>query len=187
MATRPTYGVDDSLSPSDQEMFSLFLQYPEIDFDKTDDDAQPVINTDLPEGTDIESSPTSTVVEQGSNANTLVGCQDCLPILATSIRDADPVSTTEWASLVHLMQQSKLPPECLRYYTLLGQRIISVGVALFGTAPTGRPATAVPATSWLLKCVEYSCRQAEAQVNGVAYLRSLVAFNVKPIGSYTFT
>lgn len=177
------YGFDDSLSADDRDLYLLFLQYPEIDFD-----THPNSDDEITHNTTVcspilhdETSP------KGSDTSTLIAQIDSSPALPTSQRtlESTPESTNSkkcrtWSLLQGLMQQSELPPECLHYYTSLAEGFVSIGVDQFETARPGKPPDNVKTASSLLKNVEYSCEQAKVQVQRVAELRALVAFNVKP-------
>ncbi|KAK5097079.1 hypothetical protein LTS08_007099 [Lithohypha guttulata] len=182
------YGIDESLSSSDQEMFALFLRYPEIDFD-ADLDISDKSTTEIPTETKVDSSPISVAPDKGSDsdASTLVDQPGRSPTLSTPVRRFEPRSnssshenSSDWASFMHLMQQSDLPAECLHYYTCLGEGFVGVGAELFGTVRLGRSSNTSGVICWLLKNVTYSCDQATMQIEQVANLKTLVAFNSTP-------
>jgi len=183
------------LSPTDRELFSLFLQYPEIDFDDQ-------TNTAISEGTlprqttDFNFSPLATVTERASNASTLYEASDSdsgstlatlSPPQKDDHEDVDVSITANWEQFLNLVQQSNLPQGCIRYYTSLGQAIINIGSELFATARPNRPSRVLQIGEWLLKCVTYSRDQAASQVDKIAHLKTLVAFNVTPVGSCLWT
>lgn len=187
------YGINDSLSPTDRELFSLFLQYPEIDFDSQHDATDPE-STGTAQSPDLDSSPLATATEATSNASTLVDTSESDTTLTTPIRppndgsgDADDAVAGDWDTFVLLMQQSNLPEECLHYYTSLAHAMIRIGTDLFATARPNRPSQALPVGQWLLKDVTYSMNQAATQVDKIAHLKTLTAFNVTPTGSYLWT
>ncbi|KAK5958204.1 hypothetical protein OHC33_000045 [Knufia fluminis] len=185
-----TYGIDDSLSPKDRELFSLFLQYPEIDFD-SDETGTPSNEPDATQSVELDSSPAA---ERDSNASTLIDHSNSESTLTTPARHydedgehCDDDSRGHWDEFVQLMQQSNLPQECLQYYTALGQAIVNIGSDLFSTVRPNNPHPALQTASWLLKNIKYSSTQAAAQVEAINKLTALVAFNVTPTGPHLWT
>jgi len=183
------YGINDSLSPSDRELFSLFLQYPEIDLDEDDPE-----HTRKAQPSDLDSSPLAIVAGGTSTASTSIDTSDSDTTLTTPVRPpnhgSDHATDTvvgDWDSFILLIQQSNLPEECLRYHTSLAEGIVKIGTDLFATARPNRLNQALLVALWLLKNVTYSMNQASAQVEKIGHLKRLTAFNVTPTGPYLWT
>lgn len=186
------YELDDSLSPTDQELFSLFLQYPEIDFDSPQTTSS-YDNQDLVRSNEYI-HPIATIAERDPSVSTLIETSGSYSISTTPVRHpnhqhdrANDTVTGTWDNFVHLMQQSNLPKECVQYYTLMGRAIVNIGSELFAKARPKRPSSVISVGGRLLKNVTYSMGQAAAQVNKLAYLKTLIAFNVTPAGPCVWT
>lgn len=178
------YGFDEGLTSNDRDLFSLFLQYPEIDFDVHSDDQN---EPDNPATSDITSAVTTGSQAEDDDKSTLVTQMDSSPTLTTPYRtiESTPDNTNDrkcrtWSRLQDLMQQSDLPPECLHYYTSLAEGFVLIGTDQFETARPGKSSDVWESAQRLLKSMTYSCEQAKIQVERVAELKTLVAFNVKP-------
>lgn len=192
------YSLTDSLSPTDQELFLLFLQYPEIDFDSngsasTSDEQKPEA---VPEAVpDVGSSPSSNGPAAASSGSTLIDYTDtgfawrAAPVKTTQAIPIFPdiTATSDWNDFVQLVQHSDLPEECLRYYTSLGQSIVHIGAQLNATAKAHQSSNLLQVATALFENATYSCRQTAAQVEKIASLKTLVAFNTNPTGPYIWT
>lgn len=179
-ASSSLYGLDESLSRADQELFSIYLQYPQAVLDDRRNLDAEQDQTREPSTITSKHRPS-----QGSDASTLVEDQSQPSSEPTSQRQPyfnleTPSSEAEWGELTTLLKTSTLPRECLCYYTLLGETIMNLGTELFSTVRPGKPSDLVQFGMLLLKNVAYSCKQANLQVEAIASLKQLGVFNVKP-------
>lgn len=177
-----TYGLMQAFSPSDQELFSLFLRYPEIDTDQDRNDTESDNQRNTFRRASFESSPASTGPVVEPDVSVLIDRHASYPALMTSLtsKQAKTANKRGWIAFCQLVGQSNLPDECLRYYNSLGHEVFTLQAELFGTAPHRMDTKVTTIGEWLLKNVSYSCEQAARQVDIVADLKSLMAFNVSP-------
>lgn len=176
------YGIEEALSPSDREDFSIFLLYPEIESDSIDNSpsAFPSVAL-LPSHKDeAKFSPLSTTItvfdsSVSSRTKTHVANTSC----QTSTRK-ECLEIGGWNEFIHLMQRSDLPQECLHYFTSLGQTILNIGTILHSTLRPNQPSNVLRIGRWLLKSVKCSSRQVAKQVQTISDLSSSLAFKVNP-------
>lgn len=171
-ASSSLYGINESLSRADQELFSIFLQYPDATFD---------------DGSSVEPSQTKdsfttpAKYRQGQVSDTSTLVEDRRS--ATSLHTPDlgiPAFDGEWSELKALLETSTLPQACLSYYALLGETVMNLGTELFSTIRPGRASDLVHLGTWLLKNISYSHRQTSLQVEAIASLKDSAPFMVKP-------
>lgn len=176
------YGIDEALSPRDREEFSIFLSYPELDFDSIDDSPSTRSSiTPVPENKDeVKSSPLSaatTAYNKGSSVATKSTAHDTPSRFLLQKENAE---VGGWNEFIHLMQKSDLPQECLGYFTSLGQTVLNIGTILHSTLRPNQPSSVLRIGRWLLKGIKYSSKQVASQVEAISRLKSTVAFNVSP-------
>lgn len=176
------YDYEESLSSKDREDFSLFLRYPELDFDSAGDTLSTRSSSTLvPETRDrLDSSPNP----MGSTPNYR---DDSIPTESTAhdppsrlIQNRKAAEFGGWNEFIHLLQRSNLPQECLQYLTSLGQTILNIGTILHSTLRPNQPSSVLRIGRWLLKSIRYSSTKVADQIDAISHLKLLVAFNVRP-------
>lgn len=180
-----TYGIEEALSPRDREDFSIFLRYPELDFDSIDSSPNVRSSTNLVPGNkdDIKSSPLSaatTVYDKGSSA---AADSTVHNTPSRSSFKTESVEVGGWNEFIHLMQKSDLPQECLQYFTSLGQTVLNIGTILHSTLRPNQPSSVLRIGRWLLKSLKYSSNQVAGQVQAISDLKASAAFVVHPDGT----
>lgn len=182
--SRPTSvdDIDQLLSPRDREDFSIFLRYPEIDFDSVSSTPSARSSTALvPQNKDVsKSSPLSngtTVYNRGTSLATDSTVHDTPSRLSAQKENKE---VGGWNEFIHLMQNSELPQECLQYLRSLGQSILNIGTILHSTLRPNQPSSVLQIGRWLLKGIKYSSKQVTSQIEAISNLKTMIAFNVKP-------
>ena len=123
--------IDDVLSPADIELFSLFMQYPDMTFDP-EDTPRRTTRAKLYRHNDIDSSPLSTLSDVDTMNTFPIGTSTATttPLRPLLLAELDTSRTRGWTRFLRLVEQNSLPRECQQYFSVLGYCIVNIGLAL---------------------------------------------------------
>lgn len=182
--SKPTsaYDIDDSLSPRDSEDFSLFLLYPDIDLDDSEEtsSARSSVTLTAEPRDECLSSPQSAGTVSEDKDKSLATESTAHETPRRYMPNEETSKFGGWNEFIHLMHRSDLPQECLQYLTSLGQTILNIGTILHSTLRPNQPSSVLRIGRWLLSSIKNSSKQVTSQVETISHLKSLVAFNVNP-------
>lgn len=178
----------NSLSHADQELFSLFLQHPELQLGFDHEDAAKDVSKQHTtcEGAKGEALSLNTLKSKsgGSLFHTGHAFTSVLatpsPRLKSIPLGSQCIPFGTWSEFVKVIQSSGLPAECLQYYTSLGKGFVTLRSTLSSMTQSNEQLSVPKLGKWLLKNISFSCEQATVQVQKISELKSLVAFNTRP-------
>lgn len=138
------------LSPSERNLFSIYVQYPDLTFENDED-------SDCLTATTSSSDPT----EADSRFNRLPSELSMVDVSKYQqlLRDYDKI----------------LPAETITYYTRLGHNVTTLGQQRPDNLTDHRAIV-----QWLTKCVTYSSDAADEQSRRIRHIKQLAAFNCTP-------
>lgn len=179
-----SYTLEQSLSPDDQAMFALFLQYPEIDFadydansDEVDGPGPAENNHDVAISADEDSTLIADHESMSTNPN--------LASISAAHSGVQQYSTGDtWSSLQKHLEVSNLPANTIVYFRALATTLQNLGSEMTATVRPGKASGIAHLGQWLINSVTYSASQAELQAMKATSLSTLVAFNTQPTTSY---
>lgn len=180
------YGINESLSLTDRENFSIFLRYPEIGFENVDNASSAHPSSAhpssilTPDNKNQSKSPPSYAGTTGYHSKFSIATESIAHDTPGRHHHCRSGEHGGWNEFIYLMQKSNLPQECLQYFTNLGQTILDLGTILYSPLRPNQHAGALRIGRWLLKSIKYSSKQVNKQVEAAHNLKSTVAFNVQP-------
>jgi hypothetical protein len=162
-----------ALALNERELFSLYVQYPEINFD-------PESTQKNPEPTEQFSSPGSNTAERDDIDSVQ---------MSNSTRHTTPLkhdlfcaatsSDDEYAIFCSQLRHCDLPSQTVQYFKSMGSRVVQIGRCL--TTEEGIQASAViETTKTLLPQLQHSSNKVSEQMDTIAYITELAPFSIVP-------
>ena len=158
---------------TERELFSLYAQYPEIDFD-------PESTQKLPEtSSEHFSSPASNTGErdEAASAQASNSTRHTTPlkhdILNTNASDGD-----EYTVFCRQLRRCDLPPQAVQSLDSIGARFVQLGQAIMSGGRQSSIATEI--SSSLLPQLQQSAYKIKEQIDTIDYITELAPFNISP-------
>ena len=159
-----------TLALNERELFSLYVQYPEIDFD-------PECNKTATEAPNHFSSPASklgdhdldSVHHSNSTAHTTPSRHEMF--------DAASSNDDEYTAYCSQLQQCDLPAQTVRLFKNMGAQVVQMGPCLL---EDHRSDDITKAHSSLLQQLQHSTRKVDEEVATIAFVTDLAPFNIVP-------
>lgn len=191
-ATSPSHqderdGDESFFTSADSRLFSLFMQYPDMN-----PDYEPFSYDD------VDTQSPSPKALQPSTPST-IPCDDDDEVLDDSFATFTTSQTTPprplilvehnqqyqygWAEYQRSVRQSKLSHESKQYFHTLGQVVVCIGHALFSPQNNDQAKSVTGLGEWLMSCVSYSTHQVKGCGDKVCDLKKLSAFSYQPTDS----
>ena len=162
-----------ALALTERELFSLYVQYPEIDFDSES-------TRTLAEPSEHFSSPASNTGERDELASVEVSnsTRHTTP-LKHDVLDADTSDGDEYTVFCTHLQRCDLPDHTVRYLRGIGSAFAQLGRYILAE-DGGQPAFAKEIGGALLPRLQRSTSKVKEQIATIDYIIELAPFNIFP-------
>lgn len=176
---------DDSFfSSTDFELFSLFVQYPDM-IPKPEEPTSNGSSTKLVNHDSFQPSSPSTVPDEDIHNSSFITFSTArtTPLRPLILPELVQPRQNSWNAYLRLVQGCNLPQQCIQYFTALSQVLVTIGVTLFCASQNTRDVNILELGKWLTACTSYSSHQIERCINRIEDLKKLSAFSYEPTES----
>lgn len=179
---------DTFFTSADFELFSLFVQYPDMTSnpeESTSNDSSPKLAN---HGALQPSSP-STVPDEDIQNSSFVSFSTArtTPLRPLVLPELVQPRHNSWAAYLRLVQECNLPQKGLQYFTALGQAVVTIGATLFCAPKNTLDVNVLGLGKWLITCVSYSSYQIKRCISRIGNLGKLSAFSYDPAESQAWS
>ncbi len=161
------------LAPTERELFSLYAQHPEINFDpkSTQKMAESSAHFSSPASNTGHGDELASVEASNSTRHTTPLKHD---IYNTGVSDED-----DYTAFCTLLEDCDLPPQTLQYLKSIGSRFAHLGRCLIAEHDV-QPGLVTGITSSLLPQLQHSAYKIKEQMDTVEFVANLASFNIFP-------
>ena len=161
------------LALTERELFSLYAQYPEIDFNPESPQKMAAFSEHF-------SSPASNTgnCDEFTSVEASNSTRHTTPV-KHDMFEADTDDGDEYTSFCSHLQRCDLPPQTTRYLKSIGSACTHLGCCIINE-DVGEPAHITETVDSLLPQLQYSSSRIKEEIATIDYITELASFNIFP-------